>query len=129
MSTATVGRAKEHEFRKYAEALGWWVIRAAGSKGEADLVVLPRRRARDLVYGDRPWVGTPGVPILCDIKLNRWAGTEDRLELEMVAKATTSYALLVNRKPGRIEPLAPRWRFRWVVQPNRMPARAVRIPV
>lgn len=121
MNTAVKGRAAEHEFRKYAEQLGWWCIRSAASKGEADLVVLPRRRARDIVYGDCPWVGTPGVPVLCDIKINRWAGTSDKAELETVAKATSTYALLVNRNPGRLLGLAPRWRFKWVVQPLRIP--------
>jgi Holliday junction resolvase len=42
-SSAAIGRAFEHRVRDALIAAGWWVVRAAGSKGEADLVALRRR--------------------------------------------------------------------------------------
>lgn len=41
-SSAAIGRAFEHRVRDALTAAGWWVVRAAGSKGEADLVALHR---------------------------------------------------------------------------------------
>jgi hypothetical protein len=39
MSTATQGRAREHKVRDHLEAAGYpWVMRAAASKGAADLL-------------------------------------------------------------------------------------------
>ena len=119
MNTAIIGRRVEHLFRDYIEDLGWWWIRSAGSRGEADLVIMPRRQARNPLYKDQAWLGRRGVPILCDIKLNAWAPPADRQELELLAKDIKAYALLVNRKPGKLEALSPRWRFKWVVHPMR----------
>jgi len=34
------GRAREREVKKKLEADGWWVVKAGGSLGEADLVAL-----------------------------------------------------------------------------------------
>jgi hypothetical protein len=42
-SSAAIGRAFEHRVRDALVAQGWWCIRAAGSKGEADLVALQRQ--------------------------------------------------------------------------------------
>jgi hypothetical protein len=44
-SSASLGRAFEHRVRDALTAQGWWVIRAAGSKGKADLVALRATRA------------------------------------------------------------------------------------
>jgi Holliday junction resolvase len=42
-SSASLGRAFEHRVRDDLTGCGWWVVRAAASKGEADLVALRRR--------------------------------------------------------------------------------------
>lgn len=39
-SSAAIGRKFEHRVRDALTSAGWWVVRAAGSKGEADLVAL-----------------------------------------------------------------------------------------
>ena len=121
LNKAAKGRRAEHEFRSYAEGLGWWVIRAAGSKGRADVVALPRQRARHIVFASQSWSGCPGVPVLVDLKTTGWAGREEQAELERLAKDACCYALLVSRVAGKLAGLSPRWRFRWVVHPVPLP--------
>ncbi len=70
MSTATAGRRREHHVRDHLADHGWLlVVRAAGSKGPADLVVVHPARGLALVQ-----VGTPSKALtpaerarLCDV--------------------------------------------------------------
>lgn len=81
----------ERQTRDALMALGWVVIRAAGSLGPADLVAMRG--------GDRP--------LLISCKLNGRIDPHERLELISAAWAAGGRGLLAWRsKPGYVELLA-----------------------
>lgn len=71
MSTATKGRHHEHQARDTLRTQGYYVIRAAGSKGLFDLVALPCSLNRHIR--------------LIQVKSNAWPGRRERKELESAA--------------------------------------------
>lgn len=65
MSNYAKGARREREYQARLEAQGWYVVRSAGSKGEADLIALrPDRRPRMLEIKATeagPFAGFPPV--------------------------------------------------------------------
>ena len=97
MSAASRGHARERQVRKVLEQRGWWVSRAAGSLGDADIIALKA--------GERPR--------LCEIKANKDGGPfknfqpADRSELLRASEKAGADALLVYwpaHKPMRLIP-------------------------
>lgn len=87
MSTATNGRAREHRVIKLMESHGWLkIMRAAGSKGPADAVLL------------HPFLG------LCWLQVGTAAsktlGPDARDRLCSIAEHTNALALLATSGPG-----------------------------
>jgi hypothetical protein len=87
MSTATSGRAREHRISKLMIAHGWLqIMRAAGSKGPADLAMLHPFRGLAWVQ-----VGTAKSKTLSPL---------DRDRLCAIAEQTHALALLATSGPG-----------------------------
>lgn len=87
MSTATNGRAREHRIRKHLEDRGWLAImRAAGSKGAADLLLAHPDHGAALVQ-----VGTAKSKTL---------GPADRDRFVTAAEMSGALPLLATSGPG-----------------------------
>lgn len=87
MSTATSGRAREHRVRNHLAAHGWrQVMRSAGSKGSADLLVAHAVHGAALVQ-----VGTR----------NKALGPADRARFVADADDCGALALLAVVIPGK----------------------------
>lgn len=87
MSTATNGREREHRISKWMAKRGWLqIMRAAGSKGPADLAMLHP------FYG-LAWVqvGTP----------NKGLGPAERDRLCSIAEQTHALALIATSATGQ----------------------------
>lgn len=78
MSTAHKGRRNEHRFRDFLLERGWLVIRAAGSKGVADLMAL-----RDKV-------------LIVNVKTNCYAPPIERTAMLDVLTGLRKYGLNVD---------------------------------
>lgn len=111
MSTATKGRAAEHEARATAETHGYYVLRSAGSKGAADLVAFREGHA----------------PLLIQVKAGKSAfGPVDRAKLVHLAGIAHGIPLLAERKNVngsvvwswcRVAGAYGEWRRPWVWPP------------
>ena len=87
MSTATNGRAREHRVSKHMQARGWLqIMRAAGSKGPADLAML------------HPFYGLAWVQV--GTAANKTLGPAARDVLVSIAEQTGGVALLATSGPG-----------------------------
>jgi hypothetical protein len=87
MSTATNGRAREHRISKLMCSRGWLqVMRAAGSKGPADLAML------------HPFLGLAWVQV--GTAASKTLGPTERDRLVSVAEQTHALALLATSGPG-----------------------------
>ena len=114
MSTATKGRAFEYEVRDYMKSLGWWVIRAASSKGHFDLVCLPRFGSKNPVKTDRPWFPEDGAWIGVSCKSGSARDSKkDRFEKGKTAFDHGGVCLFVRRRSGRLKPGEERWIMEW----------------
>lgn len=98
MSTATKGRAAEHEYRDLLEADDYLVTRSAGSKGVADL-----------------WVFRPdGTWFAVSIKCG--SARDSRAEIARKKQIVEAYGgrlLLARRREGRLKPGQDRWIEEW----------------
>jgi hypothetical protein len=116
MSTATKGRAFEYEVRDYMRSLGWWVIRAASSKGFYDLVCLPSTDS--LFPGIEPskirWNRLDGawVGVSCKSGAAR-ESKNDRADKAEAARIFGGACLFVRRRSGRLKPGEDRWIMEW----------------
>lgn len=87
MSTSTNGRAREHRISKLMVDHGWMqVMRAAGSKGPADLAML------------HPFLGLAWVQV--GTAKSKTLGPADRDRLVSVAEQSNALALLATSGPG-----------------------------
>lgn len=87
MSTATAGRAREHRISKLMVDHGWLqVMRAAGSKGPADLAML------------HPLLGLAWVQV--GTAKSKTLSPLDRDRLCSIAEQTHALALLATSGPG-----------------------------
>lgn len=87
MSTATNGRAREHRISKLMQSHGWLqVMRAAGSKGPADLAML------------HPFYGLAWVQV--GTAASKTLGPLARDRLCAIAEQTHAVALLATSGPG-----------------------------
>ena len=87
MSAATAGRAREHRISKLMQANGWLqVMRAAGSKGPADLAML------------HPFLGLAWVQV--GTAKSKTLSPLDRDRLVSIAEQTHALALLATSGPG-----------------------------
>lgn len=87
MSTATNGRAREHRISKLMADHGWLqIMRAAGSKGPADLAML------------HPFHGLAWVQV--GTAKSKTLGPAARDRLVSVAEQTHALALLATSGPG-----------------------------
>jgi len=87
MSTATNGRAREHRISKLMCNHGWLqVMRAAGSKGPADLAML------------HPFIGLAWVQV--GTAASKTLGPDARDRLVSVAEQTNALALLATSGAG-----------------------------
>jgi hypothetical protein len=87
MSTATNGRAREHRISKLMTAHGWLqIMRAAGSKGPADLAML------------HPFLGLAWVQV--GTAASKTLGPDARDRLVSIAEQTHALALLATSGPG-----------------------------
>lgn len=87
MSHATNGRAREHRISKLMADHGWLqVMRAAGSKGPADLAML------------HPFTGLAWVQV--GSAKSKTIGPDARDRLVSVAEQTNALALLATSGPG-----------------------------
>lgn len=87
MSTATNGRAREHRISKYMVERGWLqIMRAAGSKGPADLAML------------HPFLGLAWVQV--GTAKSKTLSPADRDRLCAIAEQTHAIALLATSGPG-----------------------------
>lgn len=87
MSTASNGRAREHRVSKLMVANGWLqVMRAAGSKGPADLAML------------HPFLGLAWVQV--GTAKSKALSPLDRDRLCSIAEQTHALALLATSGPG-----------------------------
>lgn len=87
MSSATNGRAREHRISKLMCDHGWMqIMRAAGSKGPADLVML------------HPLLGLAWVQV--GTAKSKTLGPLERDRLCAVAEQTNALALLATSGPG-----------------------------
>ena len=88
MSTASQGRAREHKVRDHLIANGWHMImRAAGSKGPADLILAHETRGQILVQ-----VGTASKTL----------GPADRARICTAARLCNAWPILATVHKGRI---------------------------
>lgn len=86
MSTATSGRAREHRVSKRMQEAGWLqIMRAAGSKGPADLAML------------HPFIGLAWVQVGT---ANKRLSPFDRDRLCAIAEQTGALPLLASCAPG-----------------------------
>lgn len=91
------GHTRERQIRKRLEEEGWWVTRAAGSLGDADLVALKA--------GEKPLM----VECKSDARgpYNNF-GPKDRAELLAAARRAGADALLASWPPrGSLEFIPP----------------------
>ena len=87
MSTATNGRAREHRVSKWMTDRGWLqIMRAAGSKGAADLAML------------HPFYGLAWVQV--GTAASKRLSPSDRDRLVAIAEQTHAMPLLVTSGPG-----------------------------
>lgn len=87
MSTATNGRAREHRISKLMVKHGWLqVMRAAGSKGPADLAML------------HPFLGLAWVQV--GTAASKSLGPDARNRLVAIAEQTHALPLLATSGPG-----------------------------
>lgn len=87
MSTATNGRAREHRISKLMAANGWLqIMRAAGSKGPADLAML------------HPFLGLAWVQV--GTAKSKTLSPLDRDRLVAIAEQTHALPLLATSGPG-----------------------------
>lgn len=87
MSAATSGRAREHRISKLMVEHGWLqIMRAAGSKGPADLAML------------HPFLGLAWVQV--GTAKSKYLGPLDRDRLVSVVEQTGGLALLATSGPG-----------------------------
>lgn len=84
------GRAFEYAVRKQFRSAGHFVVRSAGSKGVADLVVL-RQNGK---------LGASEVALV-QCKAGTGISTAESAELAEVAKRTVSHAVAVIKEQGR----------------------------
>lgn len=87
------GCKRERQVRQALEAQGWWVARAAGSLGDADLVALK----------------TGETPRLLEVKANEGSpyktfSRERRMQLRLAARRAGAVAELVHW-PSRANPV------------------------
>jgi Holliday junction resolvase len=88
------GDDKERKVREHFESRGWWVCRAAGSLGDADLVMLRVQRTKGRVRAVERLVW------LVEVKANRKGGPfsnfrkADREELKIAARLAGAEAWL-----------------------------------
>ena len=94
MTAGSSGARREHQVRRFLEADGWVVVRAAGSLGPVDLVAMHRGR----------------FPMFVQVKADRrsaWHNfpPEDRLELAELARQAGAEAWLAwypqDRRPAQ----------------------------
>lgn len=91
MSTASKGRAREHNARAWLEDMGYTVVRSAGSKGCWDLVGICRT----------------GIALV-QCKTGRWPGTDELRELADFVAPGNARKLTVRfnyRKPLTVREL------------------------
>lgn len=71
-TTARMGRDAENKVKAELEAAGWFVTRAAGSKGKADLVAIRHHESKHLP-----------LPIVYGVQVKRsgWPGPAERAEM------------------------------------------------
>ena len=87
MSTATNGRAREHRVSKLMTAHGWYqIMRAAGSKGPADLAMF------------HPFIGLAWVQV--GTAKSKKLSPLDRDRLCAIADQTHALPLLATSGPG-----------------------------
>lgn len=87
MSTATNGRAREHRISKLMQDHGWLqIMRAAGSKGPADLAML------------HPLLGLAWVQV--GTAASKTLGPDARNRLVSIAEQTHALSLLATSGPG-----------------------------
>jgi Holliday junction resolvase len=82
------GRAFEYKVKKHYESLGWFVVRAAGSKGPADLLAVPG--------WDDPAIGV--MTIQCKTRRPTEA---DKTKLREFSKKYKIWCFLAYLEPGR----------------------------
>ena len=115
MSTATKGRAFEYEVRDYMKSLGWYVIRAASSKGAFDLVCLPDENlAQNPMNEAAAWCDVDGrwIGVSCKSGSAR-DGKKDREAKAQIARDHGGVCLFVRRRSGRLKPGEQRWIMEW----------------
>ena len=91
MSGYAVGSALERQVKKDLEERGYWVVRAAGSKGPADLVALSLRSR-----------GYESV-LLVQVKRTRNPSIEAWCELWELARETWAMPIIAKKGKGRGE--------------------------
>ena len=104
------GIQRERQVRKLLEDEGWWVCRAAGSLGDADLVAL-----RNPDFGKSVWL-TPIEARLIEVKSTARGpyhgfGPKDRAELRSAADRAGADAWLCWWPPRKQPEWIPAWRW------------------
>ena len=88
------GRAFEYKIKKHLEAQGYFVVRAAGSRGPVDLVA----------FQNDSW------PLFIQCKLDGKISKADKTSLVELAKNNHAYPMLVSRfKPKYSRSYELRW--------------------
>ena len=116
MSTATKGRAAEHEVRDYMREKGFYVVRSAASKSAFDLVCLPGPDSRHPTIDGQRWVLSYECPRWIGVSVKSGTARDskgERTAKRLVAKHHGGVALFVRRRAGRLEPGQGRWILEW----------------
>jgi hypothetical protein len=87
VNTARKGRRVEHRVRAVLEQQGYWVMRAAGSKGACDLIAKK-----------------PGMEALISIKSNGYPSQEELINLAAIPDSGNSVRWVI-RWPDRADPV------------------------
>lgn len=97
MNTSRKGRSREWQIRKFLEEKGYWVVRAAASKGPFDLVGFNH-----------------ACVVLVQSKANLWPPPKERKTLEQVKACASVIKLLARVDDGAGSRKAEmRWRIFW----------------
>lgn len=84
------GRSFEWKCRDYLRGLGFWVIRSAGSKGEADLVALGLNKPKGIIV------------LLVQCKRSEVISRNEMKKLYDLARATGGVPVLASDKRGGV---------------------------
>jgi hypothetical protein len=100
MTNYTRGRAFEYRVKAFFERLGWWVCRAAGSHGKADLVAVRAPNFHDAFGPGNP---LPGETAFIQAKLGAISKSEREEFWRLCERYAVDPLLAVKKGRGKYE--------------------------